>query len=240
MDRRVGTSGYQYRHWRERFYPKEIPQRRWLAYYAEQFNAVEINATFYRLPDPEKLAAWRDQVATDFRFALKFSRYGSHIKRLRDPEASIGPFRDVVEAMGPQLGVVLLQLPPKWRAQPERLDQFLATAPDWPWAVELRDPDWFRDEVFDCLARHNAALCLTDAMPQEHWHVTADWTYLRFHGSDHTDPMGEDRMTRWSQWLTDHVPHNGSAWIFLNNDGNAQAPADARRLHGLLAATGNG
>lgn len=233
MHYRVGTSGYQYRHWREHFYPKELPQRRWLAHYAERFNAVEINATFYRLPELQKIRSWRDQVPADFRFVLKFSRYGSHIKRLKDPEASIGPFREVAGAMGDQLGAVLLQLPPNWRAQPERLDAFL-TQGGWPWAVELRDPNWFCDEVFEVLARHNAALCLTDNTGGEHWRLTADWAYLRFHGNEHTEAMGDERMARWCDWLAKKLPSRRTAWVFFNNDGGAQAPADAQQMRALV------
>lgn len=229
----IGTSGYQYRHWRDHFYPGDVPQRSWLGYYAERFDTVEINATFYRLPEVNKVQHWREQVPADFRFVLKFSRYGSHIKRLKDPELSVAPFREVADAMGDQLGAVLLQLPPKWSAQPERLDNFLAQAA-WPWAVEFRDADWFRDEVFEVLQRHNAALCLTDSTDPAHWRLTADWTYLRFHGSEHTEPMGTDRMQRWTNWLRSTVPENGSAWVFFNNDGNAQAPADAHALRSLL------
>lgn len=235
MAYRIGTSGYQYRHWRESFYSKDVPQRRWLAYYAQYFNTVEINATFYRLPDPGKLRDWCESVPDDFRFALKFSRYGSHLRRLKEPEASIGPFRAMAQALGNQLGVVLLQLPPNWRAQPERLDAFLGAA-DWPWAVELRDPAWFSAEVFDVLTRHNAALCLTDATPEAHWRLTADWAYLRFHGGDHTEAMGSARIRCWSDWLRARLPEHRAAWLFCNNDGNAQAPADAQALQSVLAA----
>jgi uncharacterized protein YecE (DUF72 family) len=235
MHYHVGTSGYQYRHWRERFYPADIPQRRWLAYYAEHFDSVEINATFYRLPELDKIRRWCEEVPEDFRFVPKFSRYGSHIKRLKDPSASIGPFREIVEAMGDQLGAVLLQLPPNWRAQPERLDAFLAEA-HWPWAVELRDPRWLCDEVFEVLGRHNAALCLTDGTADQHWRLTADWSYLRFHGSEHTEPMGETRRQRWTDWLRRTLPGQGGAWVFFNNDGDARAPFDARAFRDTLAA----
>lgn len=234
MHYHVGTSGYQYRHWRERFYPNDVPQRRWLAYYAEQLDCVEVNATFYRLPELAKVRRWREQVPDNFRFVLKFSRYGSHIKRLKDPPLSIEPFREVADAVGEQLGAVLLQLPPKWGAQPERLDSFLAQGP-WPWAVEFRDPDWYRDEVFEVLQRHNAALCLTDSTDSDQWRLTADWTYLRFHGDEHSEPMGEARMQRWASWLERSLPERGSAWVFFNNDGDAQAPMDARAFRARLS-----
>lgn len=234
MHARIGTSGYQYRHWRGDFYPAGVPQRRWLEHYAGVFDTVEINATFYRLPSAKTVAGWHDRVPDGFRFAVKFSRYGSHIKRLKDPAASLDPFREVVAGLGDRLGPVLLQLPPRWGADPQRLDAFLAAAPDFRWAVELRSPDWFQPAVFDCLERHNAALCLTDHTPPDQWRLTADWTYLRFHGRDHDEPFGEARCREWADWLRASVPVDGEAWVFFNNDAHALAPADAGRLRAYL------
>lgn len=110
---RIGTSGYQYKHWRGPFYPDDLPKRRWLSYYAEAFSAVELNSTFYGLPNPETVSVWAEDVYGDFRFALKFSRYGSHTKRLKDPEKIIPPFEEVADAFGERLGPILLQLPPR-------------------------------------------------------------------------------------------------------------------------------
>jgi len=162
---RIGTSGYQYDDWRGRLYPRNLQRREWLGHYASRFDTVEINNTFYRLPEAETFAAWRAQTPRGFCFALKFNRYGSHMKRLREPAATIGRFFERAGELGSALGPVLLQLPPRWHADPERLDTFLAASPRRVrWAVEFRDPSWLVEPVFAVLRRRRAALCIHDLL----------------------------------------------------------------------------
>ena len=180
---RIGTSGYQYDEWRGLFYPADLPKRRWLAHYAAHFDTVEINNCFYRLPQPAVFDSWRQQAPRGFCYALKFSRYATHMKRLRDPQEPLGRFLEGARRLGPFLGPILVQLPPRWKVNPERLQAFLQAAPrDCRWAVELRDPSWLCEEVYRLLAARGAALCIHDLIPDHPRRITADWVYLRFHG----------------------------------------------------------
>ena len=155
---RIGTSGYHYAHWRGAFYPRHLPQQCWFAYYARHFDTVELNNTFYRLPPAQTFETWREQAPQDFCYALKFSRYGSHLKRLQEPRASIARFLERASRLREHLGPILVQLPPHWRPDPTRLAGFLQAAPrDYHWAIELRDPRWLCDEVYALLKNSAAA-----------------------------------------------------------------------------------
>ncbi|HKJ95570.1 MAG TPA: DUF72 domain-containing protein [Gammaproteobacteria bacterium] len=234
----IGTSGYQYDHWRSVLYPVDLAKKEWLAYYADRFDAVEINSTFYSLPSVDTVRRWAEAVPETFRFVLKFSRYGSHIKRLKDPAQTIDRFRPLVDALGRRKGPVLLQLPPRWRANPDRLDAFLAAGRGIRWAVEFRDPDWLRDEIVDVLADHGAALCIHDALPDHPRPLTADWTYLRLHGPASGEGYDDATLEDWGRWLAEDVLDPGDdAWVFFNNDAGGHAVSDARRLAALLGET---
>ena len=181
----IGTSGWQYRHWRGRFYPDDLPGARWLAYYTERFATVEVNNTFYRLPERATFTAWADQSPGDFVVAAKMSRYLTHIKRLRDPAEPVQRFLDHALGLGAKLGPILLQLPPTLKADAGLLDEALsAFPPGRRVAVEFRHPSWDTDEVRGGLVRHNAAWCLADPPGpgvQTGVRQTADWAYVRFH-----------------------------------------------------------
>jgi uncharacterized protein YecE (DUF72 family) len=126
---RIGTSGYQYDHWRKSFYPEELSKKHWFAHYAQHFDTVEINNTFYRLPSAKAFDAWRKQAPPEFCYVLKFSRYGSHLKRLKEPRATIQRVFQVARRLKKFLGPVLVQLPPNWSVNPDRLQEFLKAAP---------------------------------------------------------------------------------------------------------------
>jgi hypothetical protein len=151
----VGASGYQYGHWRGVFYPEGLKPAAWLPYYAGHFDTVEINNTFYHLPRQEVFTAWRAQVPPGFRFGLKFSRFGSHMKKLKDPEQTVGLYLERAAGLGRCLGPILVQLPPRWGADPRRLADFLQAAPRrLRWAVELRDPSWYCEPVYRVLKEY--------------------------------------------------------------------------------------
>lgn len=227
----IGTSGFQYDHWKPDFYPSGTPKTRWFEFYAERFSTVEINGTFYSLPRAATFRKWREQAPDGFRFALKFSRYGSHIKRLKDPEATIGRFLDVAGELGPALGPILVQLPPNWRPDPERLRGFLEAAPaEHRWAIEFRDPEWFRDDVFDLLREYNAALCIHDMLPDHPAVSTADWIYLRFHGEDYAGRYTPQYLTARAAECGDWIADGKDVHAYFNNDAGAAAPADALNL----------
>ena len=163
---RVGTSGWQYRDWRGTFYPPDVPQRRWLEYYASQFATVENNGTFYRLPPRETFAGWRERVGDDFVMTIKASRYLTHVRRLRDPAEPVRRLLDAAAGLGdrhPWVGPVLLQLPPDLQAAPQLLDECLGQFPaEIRVAVEPRHESWWTGDVRDVLAARNAALCWAD------------------------------------------------------------------------------
>jgi len=227
----IGTSGYQYPHWRGRFYPQDMPKRRWFEHYAAHFDTVEINNTFYHLPAASTFDAWREQTPREFLYVLKFSRYGSHLKCLKDPRDTIGAFLERAERLGPFLGPILVQLKPNWGRDLERLKGFLNAMPhDRRWAFEFRDPSWLTGGVFDALRRHNAALCLHDMLENHPEVVTADWTYLRFHGDRYSGSYSHQYLTararRMAGWLADGL----DVYAYFNNDAEGHAVRNALDL----------
>ena len=235
---RVGTSGYQYDHWQDVLYPEDVPKKRWFETYTETFDTVEINNTFYNLPKAETFDRWRERAPDGFLYVLKYSRYGTHMKRLKDPggpEGHVARFLERADRLGGLLGPVLVQLPPNWNADPERLDAFLDVAPDdHRWAVEFRDPDWFRDAVWEVLHRHDAALVIHDMLDDHPREVTADWVYLRFHGTADGMPYGGNyspqALSGAARRVQKHLAAGRDVFAFFNNDAEGHAVRDARNL----------
>ena len=227
----VGTSGWQYRDWRDRFYPAGLPQRRWLEHYAERFATVEVNNAFYRLPERDTFASWRARTPDDFQVAVKMSRFLTHVKRLRDPAEPVARFLGRARALGDQLGPVLLQLPPNLRADPEALDRTLGEFPDGVRiAVEPRHPSWWTGETRRVLERRGAALCWADrrGRPVAPLWRTADFGYLRLHeGRARPRPRyGPAALTSWVDRVADTY-RGRPAYVFFNNDPGGAAVADA-------------
>lgn len=233
----IGTSGYQYDHWRGVFYPNGLSRRRWLAHYAEHFATVEINNTFYRLPGEASFRTWRDSVPAGFRYAVKFSRYGSHMKKLEEPEASIGHFLERVDLLGDRLGPILVQLPGRWRVDAGRLAAFLAAAPPgYRWAIEVRDASWWCEAVYGVLEAHHAALCWHDLLPDHPRRLTADWTYLRFHGDRCRGRYSPQYLTAQARRLRALLDDGTDVYAYFNNDAAGHAVANARQLQRYLGA----
>ncbi|HEY9555907.1 MAG TPA: DUF72 domain-containing protein [Acidimicrobiales bacterium] len=237
---RVGCSGWSYKEWRGVVYPADAPARRWFELYAERFDTVEINNTFYRLPEASTVEGWAAQAPPGFTYALKVGQFGSHRKKLRDAASWLPKHLDRVERLGAHLGPNLLQLPPRWRRNVERLDEMLSVAPrSIRWAVELRDPSWLHDDVFDLLARHGAALCVHDLLADHPWERTTDWAYVRFHGPRALEqpyhgaygPAGlAGPADRLGEWLDDGC----DVYAYFNNDVGAHAVTDATWLRDRL------
>ncbi len=228
----VGTSGWQYRHWRETFYPRGVAQREWLEYYAARFASVESNAAFYRLPDADTFAAWAARTPADFVMAVKASRYLTHIKRLADPAEPVERFVERARRLGAKLGPVLIQLPPTMKAAPERLaDTLDRFPPGWRVAVEFRHESWYSDEVRALLEEYGAALCLADrfGVLTPLWRTT-DWTYLRFHvGRARPTPCyGRQALASWVDRLAAQWRPADDVFVYFNNDPRACALRDAR------------
>jgi uncharacterized protein YecE (DUF72 family) len=251
----VGTSGWQYRHWRERFYPAGVAQRSWLEFYARRFATVESNNAFYRLPEPKTFAAWAERTPDDFVFAVKVSRYLTHIRRLRDPAEPVARFVDHARHLGDKLGPVLLQLPPNLRRSTDdlatTLARFAREGPNIRVAVEFRHDSWFTDDVRALLEDHGAALCLADGSlttkPDRKIHGvmspewrTAEWGYVRFHhGAATPDPCyGRRALSTWADRLGELYGPGADVFVYLNNDGAACAVRDARVFARLAGRAG--
>ncbi len=227
----IGTSGYQYDHWRGPFYPKTMPKKQWFGYYCRHFDTVEINNTFYHLPDASTFEGWREQAPDHFRYALKFSRYGSHLKCLLDPESTIANFMERTSRMGIYLGPILVQLKPNWGLDLERLRGFLRAAPAGQrWAFEFRDPSWLCDAVFDTLRQHNAALCVHDMLDNHPDEITADWVYLRFHGDHYRGSYSHQFLTARARTIADHLSKGLDVYAYFNKDAEGHAVRNALML----------
>jgi len=235
----IGTSGWHYDHWKGPFYPQKLPSAKMLAFYAARFETVEINNSFYRLPSEAAFEEWKKSVPKEFRFAVKASRYITHMKKLKDPEASFRKFFDGVSILGAKLGPILFQLPPHWRSDPERLEEFLGRLPRRRrYAFELRDQSWFNDSVNAALKRHRAAFCMYDfdrrLSPRT---VTADFVYVRLHGPEgrysgtYTDGALADWARAFEAW-----DHEGKdVYCYFDNDQAGYAAKDAQRLKAMVA-----
>src|SRR5262245_26148986 len=180
----IGTSGWNYKQWMGVFYPSGLPQKDLLSFYAKHFDTVEINNSFYRLPELNTFNNWRESVPQRFTFAVKGSRFITHMKKLKAPRTSSEKLFDRVAGLEEKLGPILFQLPPRWKVNPERLAEFLAAiADEHRYAIEFRDPCWIIEQIFELLNKHNVAFCIHDlrgeATPRE---ITADFTYVRMHG----------------------------------------------------------
>jgi uncharacterized protein YecE (DUF72 family) len=239
----VGTSGWQYRHWRGRFYPRELPARAWLEHYAERFSTVEINNTFYRLPPRETFETWARRFPRDFTVVIKASRYLTHVKRLREPAEPVERMLAHAAPLGARLGPLLVQLPPDLRAEPARLDETLAAfPPPVRVAVEPRHDSWWTDDVRAVLERHGAALCLADRgsrLVTPSWR-TASWGYVRFHFG-RAQPhgcYGRAALERWVERLCETYGPDDDVFVFFNNDMEGCAIRDAVVFARLAAAHG--
>jgi len=226
----LGTSGWQYTSWKTNFYDN-AKQAIWLERYAEQFQTVEVNNAFYRLPPRETFEHWRDRTPADFVFAVKVSRYLSHIKRLKDPEEPVQRFLNAAAGLGEKLGPVLLQLPPKFKIDLDRLSQTLRLFPnDMRVTVEFRDDSWFTNETRTLLEKFGVALCLADS-PRRNTPVwrTADWGYLRLHeGAANPHPCySRPSLRNWADRVSELWPESNDVFVYFNNDTNVCAIRDA-------------
>ncbi|MBC7222951.1 MAG: DUF72 domain-containing protein [Anaerolineae bacterium] len=235
---RVGTSGWVYPHWRGVFYPPDLPQERWFAHYARHFDTVEINYSFYRLPPAEQFARWREQAPPGFLYAVKANRYLTHRKRLKDAEAPLARFLERARHLEGALGPILYQLPPRWQANPERLEAFARLLPgDLLHAFEFRDPRWFSEPVRQVLERHRLALCIFHApeWPCPLW-VTGPAVYLRFHGAGvlYGGRYRRDDLQVWAERIRAWLDEGHDVYAYFNNDALGHAVANAAELREMV------
>lgn len=239
----IGTSGWHYAHWVGPFYPSCLHSDDFLSHYARSFRTVEINNTFYHLPETATLEAWRDETPPGFVFACKASRYITHMKKLREPARSTARFLEAVRILGDKLGPILFQLPPRWHANAERLEDFLQALPDGlRYAFEFRDESWFTPRIYQVLARHDAALCAYDLMG---WRspakTTAGFVYLRLHGpcSAYGGNYGGRTLRGWARRLLTWRNTGLDVYCYFNNDQGGYAVQNARHLVDMVAEHGS-
>lgn len=238
----VGTSGWQYNHWRRRFYPPEVGTARWLEYYAERFDTVEVNNAFYRLPEAHTFAEWARRTPAGFVVTVKASRYLTHVRRLKEPAEPVGRLMERASHLGTKLGPVLLQLPPNLAADTGALDETLACFPAGVRvAVEFRHDSWFTDQTRAVLTDRGAALCLADS-PRRRTPVwrTTDWGYLRLHEGRATPPpcYGRRALATWAERLAEHWDTTHDVYVYFNNDPQGCALRDAQVFAGLASRAG--
>ncbi|MBI3804988.1 MAG: DUF72 domain-containing protein [Nitrospirae bacterium] len=239
---RVGCSGWQYRHWKEAFYPATLPQKRWLEFYAERFDTVEVNNSFYRLPTEKTFSEWRGRVPDPFLFAVKASRYLTHLKKLKDPAEPLDLFWSRARLLEEKLGPVLYQLPPYWKRNETRFFQFLDALPEaGRHVVEFRDPTWYTDTIFRAMEEKRVALCLHDmpgsASPHER---VGPFVYVRFHGfREHPEGAYPKRhLQEWARWLAKEADAGRAIFAYFNNDAFGHAPRNAMELRDALLSSG--
>jgi uncharacterized protein YecE (DUF72 family) len=236
---RVGCSGWSYAHWRGVVYPEGLPQRRWLEHYVTLFDTVEINATFYRLPRRATVASWAEETPSEFLFAVKASRYLTHVRRLRDPGAGIERFYACMEPLSAskKLGPVLWQLPETFHRDDDRLANALDELPPGRHCFEFRHASWFTPDVYALLREHGAALVIGDhpARPFQAHELTADWAYVRFHHGrrGRRGNYSERELDAWARRLRSWR-READVYAYFNNDWEGFAVRNGRRLARLL------
>jgi uncharacterized protein YecE (DUF72 family) len=234
----IGTSGWMYKGWASSFYPKGYPAKRHFEFYLTQFPTVEINASFYRLPEEKTFAAWRQAAPPGFLYAVKGSRAVTHFKRLKAKAKSLPILLDRCRLLGKQLGPILWQLPPNFTRNIERLTRFAKSLPRrYTYAIEFRHPSWLDHEVEAVLRRYRIAnVAVSSQVMPMHFHPTAHFVYVRFHGlrdgaaHDYTD----SELEPWSEHLRRCARHGLKGFVYFNNDVNTRAPLNARRLMEML------
>jgi len=230
----IGTSGWVYPHWRDVFYTPKLPQSKWLEFYTGHFPTVELNNSFYRLPSEQAFSKWRDTSPDGFLYAVKVSRFITHIKRLKDAEEPIETFLSRARHLNEKLGPLLYQLPPNMHRNDERLDGFLSILPrELCHVVEFRHESWLDEEVFEILRRHNVGFCVFD-MPDLPCPLmaTTDFAYIRFHGSSglYSSCYSDEELKDWARRISGLGKDLEAVYIYFNNDAEGFATKNAQTL----------
>ena len=237
----IGTSGWHYDDWRKRFYPEKMPKTAWLEFYTRHFPTVELNNSFYRLPSEKAFTTWREDSRQDFLFAVKVSRFITHVKRLKGVEEALEKFLAGARFLGEKLGPLLYQFPPNMHRNDQLLESFLALLPPGLQHVfEFRHPSWLEDRVFHILREHSAGFCVFD-MPDFTTPVvaTTSFAYLRFHGSTglYSSCYSEEELERWAGRIAELGRGLEAVYVYFNNDTEAFAVMNAQALERLLKPT---
>jgi uncharacterized protein YecE (DUF72 family) len=237
----IGTSGWSYKHWKGPFYPEGIRPADELSYYVSHFDSVELNNSFYRLPDRRTFEQWRDKTPSGFLFAVKASRYITHMKKLHDTKNAVQRFMHNAQGLEKKLGPVLFQLPPGWKVNVERLAEFLDSLPNgFRFAFEFRNTTWYTPEVLSLLKKFNCAFCIYNleghTTPLE---VTADFVYIRLHGpgGKYEGSYAEEKLNTWAYIADKWQTAGKDVYIYFDNDQFGYAALNAKYLRSIISNT---
>ncbi|MDZ7798788.1 MAG: DUF72 domain-containing protein [Patescibacteria group bacterium] len=233
----IGTSGWNYKHWQKAWYPEKIKTNNFLNYYADHFQTVEVNNTFYNLPSKKVIKSWRKKVPKEFIFSVKASRYITHMKKLKNPKESLKRFFSRVNLLNNNLGPILFQLPPNWYKNIERLNNFVNLLPKKKQiAIEFRDQSWWRDDVYNLLKKNNIAFCLYQLAgiktPRK---ITADFAYIRLHGPSDKPYQGNyhgNSLRAWASYFKKIKKEKRvkEIYCYFDNDEKGYAPKNAKQM----------
>ena len=234
----VGCSGWNYRHWRGRFYPEKMAVKSWFGHYASVFGTVELNTSFYHLPKPDTFTKWRDQAPEGFRYAVKAPRFITHMKKLKDCAEPVAEFLRRARHLGATIGPILYQLPPRWACNTARLEEFVALLPgDLAHVFEFREKSWLTDEVLALLDARDVSFCVHDmaGSTTERW-AAGPIAYVRFHGGvgKYWGRYADEALLGWSDWIVEQSRSGRDVWCYFNNDIDAHAIHDALTLRAMV------
>jgi uncharacterized protein YecE (DUF72 family) len=234
----IGASGWSYAHWKGPFYPLHLANNEMLAYYAEHLLSTEINNSFYHLPEKESLKHWDEATPDEFLFTAKASRYITHMKKLKDPQQGLNTFLQRMQILGDKLGPILFQLPPHWRSNKERLASFLAAlSKEFRYAFEFRDQSWLNADIYELLAKHDAAFCIYEldhfVSPKE---VTTDLVYIRLHGPGgaYQGSYSHTALSNWARDMAAWVAQGRTVYCYFDNDERGYAVRNAMSLRDVV------
>ena len=240
---RIGTSGYHYKDWVGRYYPAGTKANEMLAHYRHDFDTVELNNTFYQLPNESTFDNWRDSTPANFLYAVKGSRFITHMIKLKDAQRGLTNFMPRAERLGDKLGPILWQLPPGWKVNVERLEEFLSILPpQHRYTFELRNETWMTDQVLEVLRKYNAAFCIYElAGYHSPIEITADWIYIRLHGPTRFKYQGsykDNQMEEWADRIRSWSRKMKAIYVYFDNDDRAYAVDNALTLKKMLGRLG--
>ena len=240
---RIGTSGWVYKHWMGIFYPPQLSGEQQLSFYAQQFRTVEVNFSFYRLPERSVFETWREQTPEGFLFAVKGSRYLTHMKKLKDAQEPLSRLMERASGLQEKLGPILFQFPHTWPLNIERLQSFLellASYPQQQYTFEFRHKSWLIPQVYELLSSAGAALCLpvSPTVPLDIC-LTARWTYIRMHSGQSGIGYSDEELSTWAARIGEFLDQGVDVYLYFNNDPEGHAIRDAKRLHALLNSSFN-
>jgi uncharacterized protein YecE (DUF72 family) len=236
----IGTSGWVYKHWMDIFYPLDLPSDQQLSFYAQHFASVEINFSFYRLPERSVFEKWREQTPSNFIFAVKGSRYLTHMKKLKDPIEPLSRLLERASGLQEKLGPILFQFPHTWHINIERLQPFLKLLQTYPhqrFTVEFRHPSWLNPQVYKLLESAGVALCLpvSPTVPLDIC-LTTPWTYIRMHNGQWNVGYSDEELSTWVERIRSFLVQEIDVYMYFNNDPDGHAIHDAQRLYSLLGS----